>query len=153
MKAISLWQPWASAMAVGLKRNETRHWPTSHRGPLAICSALRKPKAADISQELASVLWQHRGRFAGYHANIQDLLDSLPLGKVVCVVNLFECVATSDIRFNLAEEELFCGNYLAGRFAWCTTACKKLDIPVPVIGRQGFFNLPPDVEEKVRNQI
>lgn len=26
MKAISLWQPWASAMALGLKSIETRHW-------------------------------------------------------------------------------------------------------------------------------
>ena len=27
MKAISLWQPWASAIAVGAKRYETRGWP------------------------------------------------------------------------------------------------------------------------------
>lgn len=33
MKAISLWQPWASAIAVGAKRVETRSWATKYRGP------------------------------------------------------------------------------------------------------------------------
>jgi hypothetical protein len=27
VKALSLWQPWASLIAVGGKRIETRHWP------------------------------------------------------------------------------------------------------------------------------
>lgn len=31
MKAISLWQPWASLMAVGAKRYETRSWGTLYR--------------------------------------------------------------------------------------------------------------------------
>ena len=36
MKALSLYQPWATAIALGSKRIETRGWPTSYRGPLAI---------------------------------------------------------------------------------------------------------------------
>lgn len=43
MKALSLWQPWASLMALGVKQNETRSWPTSHRGDLLICAAKRMP--------------------------------------------------------------------------------------------------------------
>jgi hypothetical protein len=39
MKAISLWQPWASAIALGWKKNETRHWSTDYRGPLLIHAA------------------------------------------------------------------------------------------------------------------
>src|SRR3989339_577320 len=39
MKAISLWQPWASLCAVGAKLYETRSWSTSYRGPLLICAA------------------------------------------------------------------------------------------------------------------
>jgi len=37
LKALSLWQPWASLMALGVKRIETRSWQTQHRGPLIIC--------------------------------------------------------------------------------------------------------------------
>lgn len=39
MKALSLTQPWASLVAVGAKRIETRSWRTSYRGPLAIHAA------------------------------------------------------------------------------------------------------------------
>lgn len=31
--AISLWQPWATLMAIGAKTIETRSWSTRHRGP------------------------------------------------------------------------------------------------------------------------
>jgi len=39
VKAISVWEPWASWMRAGLKRNETRDWPMSYRGPLLIYAA------------------------------------------------------------------------------------------------------------------
>jgi len=39
MKAISLWEPWATAIAIGAKKIETRSWATSYRGPLAIHAA------------------------------------------------------------------------------------------------------------------
>lgn len=32
MKAISLWQPWASLIAMGLKQYETRYWSQSISG-------------------------------------------------------------------------------------------------------------------------
>lgn len=38
-KAISLWQPWASLIAYGVKTIETRSWSTSYRGPIAIHAA------------------------------------------------------------------------------------------------------------------
>lgn len=44
MKAITLWQPWATAMAMGVKRIETRSWFTRHRGDLLICAAKRSPQ-------------------------------------------------------------------------------------------------------------
>jgi hypothetical protein len=36
VKALTLHQPWASAIAEGIKTIETRSWSTSYRGPLAI---------------------------------------------------------------------------------------------------------------------
>jgi len=41
MKAITLWQPWASLVALGVKTIETRSWATSYRGPIAIHAAKR----------------------------------------------------------------------------------------------------------------
>lgn len=42
MKAISLWQPWASLWMAGRKRFETRHWETKHRGALANAISKRR---------------------------------------------------------------------------------------------------------------
>lgn len=39
MKALTLTQPWATLVAIGLKRIETRSWSTPYRGPLAIHAA------------------------------------------------------------------------------------------------------------------
>ena len=42
IKALSLWQPWASAIAVGYKHYETRSWKTDYRGWLGIHAAKTK---------------------------------------------------------------------------------------------------------------
>lgn len=36
MKALTIWQPWASLIARGVKQYETRSWPTKYRGPIAM---------------------------------------------------------------------------------------------------------------------
>ncbi len=41
MKTITVWQPWAGALAAGIKENETRSWATKYRGPIAIHAAMR----------------------------------------------------------------------------------------------------------------
>ncbi len=43
MKALTLWQPWASLVALGVKTIETRSWSTKYRGPLAIHAGAKKP--------------------------------------------------------------------------------------------------------------
>jgi hypothetical protein len=39
IKVLTLWQPWATLIAEGVKTIETRSWRTNHRGPLAIHAA------------------------------------------------------------------------------------------------------------------
>ena len=43
MKAISLWQPWASAIALGAKRIETRSWMVYPNRPLHRTADLHHP--------------------------------------------------------------------------------------------------------------
>ena len=152
MKTISLWQPWASAMAVGLKANETRFWPTNHRGELAIHAAKKKP-GDHISYEVAKLIFSHRDRFPGCHGTLEDFLSKLPYGQIVCVVEVFDCVVAETLFPILTDTEITLGNYGIGRFAWQTRNYRRLDHPVPCVGRQGFFNLPPEVELKIREQL
>ena len=41
MKALTIWQPWASLLVTGQKKYETRSWATADRGPIAIHAAMR----------------------------------------------------------------------------------------------------------------
>lgn len=43
MKALTIWQPWASLIACGAKQYETRSWATKYRGPIAIHAAMKDP--------------------------------------------------------------------------------------------------------------
>jgi hypothetical protein len=85
MKAISLWQPWASAIALGMKRIETRGWSTNYRGRLAIHAA--KTWRTEQREFLA-----HAVEF-GYAALARE---PLPFGAIVAT-----CMLT-DVRGSLA---------------------------------------------------
>jgi activating signal cointegrator 1 len=50
MKAISLLQPWATLVVMGVKTIETRSWQTPHRGELLIHASLGKKGQVLCSQ-------------------------------------------------------------------------------------------------------
>lgn len=152
MKAISLWQPYASFMRDDLKWNETRSRYTHYRGELAICSAKRCWTPGEFGnqiEELARLMARTWSPLEKIHQKESPVL--FPRGYVVCVVELVDCQPTENLKVSPLERTL--GNYSAGRFAWITRGCRRLKQPVPVVGHQGFFNLPPDVEAKVNAQL
>ena len=57
MRALSLWQPHAQAIMLGIKPYETRGWSTDHRRPLAIHAAKKvfdyRDYPLDYYQEVA----------------------------------------------------------------------------------------------------
>lgn len=124
MKAISLWEPWASAMAMGAKRIETRSWPTSYRGPLLICASKRPMDA--VGQEIRITLADHGFFFTPRY------------GMAVCVVDLIRCDVIAPYERDGLEYEL--GDFTPGRYAW-TTANVRPVMPFAVSGRQGLFEV------------
>lgn len=83
IKALTLWQPWATLVAIGAKQIETRSWATAYRGPLAIHAAKHTPKeAADVAFALpvTEALRAH-----DYHPG------RLPSGVVMAVCELTAC--------------------------------------------------------------
>lgn len=143
-------------MAIGAKKNETRGRLTHFRGDLAICSAKKKIKPADLPLEVHA--WMRKNLEGG--EDIKKILDDLPYGKVLCVVRVFDCREGFVVWSNgLSENEQALGyyvdvhNYPCDRWAWMTDNLRKLAEPVDVSGFQGFFELPADVEAKVRAQL
>jgi hypothetical protein len=120
MKALSLWQPWASLIAAGVKRHETRHWTTPYRGLLAIHAAKTLDLAGAPEILCGAVFGLNWAR--------------LPLGADAVRVQ-------GDVTH--ADREA--GNFAMGRFAWRIDNVRPLRTPIPAVGRQGLFNwTPPD---------
>lgn len=130
MKAISLWQPWASAIALGHKSIETRGWPTRHRGPIAIHAAKRWTAE---EKEIARMFEARYG--------MTGLADP-PRGCIVAVATLVSVRPTEHLVDEISEIEEMLGNYGPGRYGWMLEGVRKLDDPVPWRGMQGLFEVP-----------
>jgi activating signal cointegrator 1 len=131
VKAISLHQPWATAIAFGFKTIETRSWSTKYRGPIAIHAALCwKAYQREFYRSVCEKLpWVGRA-----------LSGHVYLGHVVATANLAHCIATDQIKSVSLLDGLF-GNFEPGRFAWVLTDIELLDPPVRALGHQGFFEV------------
>lgn len=69
IKTLSLWQPWASLVAVGEKRIETRSWATKHRGTIAIHATQNWPQEAryfSLRFPAWDMLAKHEQAFGNY---------------------------------------------------------------------------------------
>lgn len=141
LRAISLLQPWASLVALGLKRYETRSWSIAHRGPLAIHASkgFAEPERA-FHQELMA----------------QGLLPrALPLGAIIAVVQVADCLSTTvamvhgqiDVR-----EEAF-GDYGPDRFAWRLDDAQRLALPIGHGGALGIWAVRPREARAVLDQL
>lgn len=155
MKVISLWEPWASLMAVGAKHNETRSWSTTYLGDLAIAASKRKtrPILQACSDEILIPCFQalREGYELSTPDSSPDYMDANTIGRILCVVRLVQVMPTE--RFQPQSPEFLFGDYTPGRWAWITNSCRRLREPIPFKGSQGLRDLPADIEEQVRRQL
>lgn len=100
MKTLTLHQPWASLVALGVKTIETRSWSTSYRGPLAIHAGLRKPGFDDMRTVVASHEAWNRWVAAGHIERASCHVLPGPLGAVVATATLVDCVPIRGDRIN-----------------------------------------------------
>ena len=130
MKALTLWQPWATLVAIGAKRIETRSWSTTYRGPLAIHAA-RSKKGHEM-------YWREpfHNELKAYHYHAPA---ELPHGRIIAVCELADILPTAEVRGIVESREMAFGDYADGRFAWRLENVRKLPIEMPVQGHQGLW--------------
>lgn len=133
MKAISLWQPWATAVAIGAKKIETRSWWTPYRGRLAVHAAKRDTPEL---REFFSLKVCDPFRQAGFAR-----FEQLPFGAIIATCRLVECLRSTDVDY-LTDQERALGDYSPGRYAWIFEDIEPLEKPVYCRGYQGFFEWP-----------
>ena len=160
MKAITLWQPWASLVCI--KLNETRSWYTKYRGPLAIHAAKTFPAVA------RDLCWREpflkhllkRKLLQTSRAGRYEFRYLLPLGAIVSTTNLIECcLIKADGLYRAPDGKSFSGpesctefyaplpgepersfgDYTPGRYAWILEDVRQLPEPIPAKGRQRLW--------------
>jgi hypothetical protein len=153
MKALSLWQPWASLIAVGAKRIETRSWdPPSHLiGQHIAIHASRTDttvRTTEVRTMMANVLGLNPGR---------NLAQQLPRGVVLCTVrirgvrwstgmNMHSGKAwafTREGALELPGQELWFGDFRAGRCLWLLDDVQPILNPPPAMGHQKLWDWQP----------
>ncbi len=136
MRALTLWQPWASLVALGGKQWETRSWQTNYRGPLLIHAAGKRPPRIDdwrTVDEMIQVL------------GVSEF-DELPRGVILAAVDLSDVALISappGPRRRYLREFLL-GKWDRGRYAWRLQNVRRLEFPVPARGRQRLWT-PSDL--------
>lgn len=128
MKALTVRQPWAFAIASGQKKIENRTWPTSHRGGLAIHAGSSWSDLRGRSLEI----WREV---------IADLpaFETLPFGQIVCVVNVVDCVPLEKVQGQPFAE---------GPWCWILEDVRVISPGITWRGSQGLFSVPDEVIQK-----
>lgn len=171
MKALSLWQPWATLIAIGEKRLETRPWRPpeavlrageriaihagKHTGELYHCARGEFPQALERGGLVYPYLAPGIVREDQLHQP-----QFLPFGAVVATAVIGGCCEvpvggpfrSAYLRRWLDESppsERAFGDYTEGRHVWRLDDVRRLSEPVPTRGFQKLWTLPDDVAEAV----
>lgn len=128
MKALTIFEPWASLIASGQKSIETRSWRTHYRGELFIHAGKKKITLKEYPA-LAKVIQE----------------QELPLhhGNLICRANLVDCIYMDETfihEISLNSKEFLFGFYEIGRYAWVFEEVEKLPTPIPAKGNRSLWN-------------
>ena len=125
MKALTVCQPYAHLIALGIKRVENRTWATNFRGRLAI----------------------HAGKSRAWllHGD-QDRWPDMAFGAVIATADLTNCVSIDRVRrLDPAYSWVAAHEHTEGPFCWVLENVTPLSAVVPCRGQPGLFDLPDDV--------
>lgn len=143
MKTITLIQPWATLIALGEKKIETRSWETSYRGPLLIHAGKKVEHDLCRQHPFTDVLLEHDIAFK----------DQIPTGVIIAKCNLVDCIkithqdgVIAQLSNNLIvdENEYWFGDYTPGRYAWILDNIELLKEPIPAKGKLSLWEFNCD---------
>ena len=149
MYAITLHQPWASLIALGIKTVETRSWPAPVRlleRNIAIHAAklvMREPGSAIDAAMVGRVGEDWRGVIpAGMVVATATLAGMARVKRVNLVHNCATHEPGTEAGCAVGKRETRIdpwGDFSPGRWLWFLTEVRPLPEPIPAVGRQAFW--------------
>jgi hypothetical protein len=178
MKAISLWEPYASLFAAGLKQLETRSKPlatTVVDQQIAIHAAQRWQREGQFLValrqpfvEALSGLWWESPSEAPLIGS-SKMWRPPTLGKIIAVATFVGSIPTTandkELRFNPLLKTLLkkmvhggmweaaFGDFGHGRHAWIAEERHRLKEPIEASGGQYIWTVPPKIELQVQEKL
>lgn len=156
MNALTLTEPWATLVAIGAKRIETRSWSTQYRGSIAIHAAkgmtlgdleyaCTDPCEGELMRAGITIF-----RGGGYSHPLKDAFPQ-SRGCVIAIAELYGCRripagVTPETMAGFPEHEYDFGDYASGRYAWLLRNVEALPEPIPARGMLGLWEWEPPVE-------
>lgn len=141
-KAITIRQPWAGAVVLGIKPTENRTWRTHYRGRILIHAGAqqatifsRGPLASPSHQAVAALAGNEWTRPAGAIIGSVELVDCHPDGGC--------CRPWGESAFTDSD-----GARRQQVWHWVFEDARHF-APVPCRGRQGLWNVPNHILEAV----
>lgn len=134
VRSISLWQPWASLMAVGAKTVETRGWGTSIRGKVFIHASKTRQGLQDARLSGADCIAAMEAALGVPHARWEV---DLPFGCIVASGRLVSSIP-APIALESFPSQHFFGNFAEGRWGHLYEGLTRVE-SIPCRGAQGFF--------------
>jgi hypothetical protein len=156
MKAITIWQPWASLILARAKPYEFRGWPAPRAlvgQRIAIHAGARKVRVDEIRYLLSRLLGDEQWTVALKPDIARPLLEKwltapqmLPLSSVLCTAILGAPVRASKITAefggNDSDRDEHCN------FAWPLSSLEPIHPFAPARGMQGFWDWSPGAEAR-----
>jgi len=159
IKAITIHQPYASLIAWGEKRYETRSWSTPYRGPIAIHAGKSMEVLEDFAERIApwigrkptpeeSAKRREWDAFEYWTLKVMQAhivpgftITDFPRGSIVAIGELTNVYHTeSKFVDDLTEQESALGYFAYGRFAWQIDNVIELYKPIVARGQQGLWD-------------
>lgn len=142
MKALTVYQPWASLIVHGKKRIENRVWKP-FRNLIGKRIAIHAGKTWDEAFPSADYLDELEGIHADYRV---AGIEAFPFGAILgtaLVVGWADSVA----KVPMDQHRWFCGP-----IGWILGDVKALPAPIRCRGSQGLWDVPQDVLAEIERQ-
>ncbi len=138
MKALTIWQPWASLIVGGWKPYEFRGWaaPASIVGQrIGVHAAKRQIKTGEL-RDIMDYAYSPLGQADGIDIACMDLLERVWRREVLLPMSAVLGTAL------LGTPKVVQRDFLGPRYAWPMIDVDKWAEPVRMKGAQGFWSMP-----------
>lgn len=170
MRTLTDWQPYASLIMAGIKKNETRNHSTGIRGEIAIHAAVKKTQLFSLikvnEDNVFNNTLDHAAKVILKALPSVDILNGytlnhLPRGMVLGTVEIVDCLkivennpsektALLENGQQINGDEYLFGDYDAGRYAWVLKNPKPFETPILAKGKQGWWKWEKPEKEYIK---